>query len=101
MPVTTGIFYSASGPNNRIFNNKFYVTKTNETDNAPVFALYIGSGYNSPVDNPLFYNNYIETNDKAAWIANFYVGLMIFGLKIIVLFEFQIFIIILLALILL
>lgn len=73
MPVTTGIFYSASGANNKIWNNKFYLTKTWPGDNSPVFAFYIGGdAYNTPENNRLFVNNYVETNDKALWINSFY-----------------------------
>lgn len=72
MPITTGIFYSASGPGNRVYDNRFYVTKTTSLDRAPAFALYLGGAENNPVDNVLFYNNLIETNDKAVWITSPY-----------------------------
>jgi hypothetical protein len=72
MPVTTGIFYSASGDNNEIYNNKFNLIKKNSSEDAPVYALYIGGAENSPVDNKLIYNNIIETNDKAVWLGSFY-----------------------------
>ena len=72
MPITTGIFYSASGPGNRVFGNNFYVTKTTALDRAPVFALYLGGAANNPADNVLFYNNLFETNDKAIWVSSPY-----------------------------
>ncbi len=72
MPIATGIFYSASGVNNRIFNNYFQVIKDNNNDQAPTFALYLGGATNNATDNLLFHNNVIETNDKAAWIASPY-----------------------------
>ena len=72
MPVTTGIFYSAAGENNQIWNNKYYVTKTSAGDDSPVFAFYIGGDAYNNEGNPLFKDNYIETNDKALWINSFY-----------------------------
>jgi hypothetical protein len=73
MPVTTGIFYSASGHNNRIFNNTFRITKMNASERAPVFALYIGGdAYNGPSGNKLITQNTFETNDKAVWISTYY-----------------------------
>jgi len=73
MPVTTGIFYTASGVDNKIYNNKFNITKTNSDEKAPVYGLYIGGEvYNKPVNNKLIYDNYFETNDKAIWISTFY-----------------------------
>lgn len=73
LPVTTGIFYSANGANNRIFGNEFYIDDQNPNDNHPVIALYVGGdATNTPEDNPLIANNYFETNDKAAWFATYY-----------------------------
>ncbi len=73
MPVTTGIFYSANGANNRIFDNTFHITKTHDRDDAPVYALYMGGdAENNPADNPLVVGNTFETNDKAIWISTYY-----------------------------
>lgn len=73
MPVTTGIFYSASGADNRIYGNEFYVEKTHDNSAHPVLALYMGGdAYNNPVDNRLVYDNLFETNDKAVWITTYY-----------------------------
>ncbi|MBT6735410.1 hypothetical protein HN706_01820, partial [Candidatus Woesearchaeota archaeon] len=82
-PVTTGIFYSASGVNNRIFGNEFYINDTNEDNSQPVIGIYAGAtddgvikAYNNPSDNRLIYNNYFETNDKAVWISTYYGGMI-------------------------
>jgi hypothetical protein len=72
IPVTTGIFYSASGSHNRVFNNTFMMTNKNKSDNAPVFALYIGGDAHNNAGNRLFVGNRFETNDKAIWISSFY-----------------------------
>jgi hypothetical protein len=73
MPVTTGIFYSASGADNRIYGNEFYVEKTHDDASDPVLALYMGGdAYNNPADNPLVVDNIFETNDKAVWITTYY-----------------------------
>lgn len=73
MPVTTGIFYSASGADNEISGNEFFVTKTHADEADPVLALYMGGdAYNQPIDNPLVHDNLFETNDKAAWITTYY-----------------------------
>ncbi|MBW2458443.1 MAG: Ig-like domain-containing protein, partial [Deltaproteobacteria bacterium] len=73
MPVTTGIFYSASGADNRIHGNEFYVEKTHDDAADPVLALYMGGdAYNNPADNPLVVDNLFETNDKAVWITTYY-----------------------------
>ncbi len=73
MPVTTGIFYSASGADNRIYGNEFYVEKTHDDAADPVLALYMGGdATNNPVDNPLVVDNLFETNDKAVWITTYY-----------------------------
>jgi len=73
MPVTTGIFYSASGADNRIYGNEFYVEKTHDDAEDPVLALYMGGdAYNNPVDNPLVVDNLFETNDKAIWVTTYY-----------------------------
>ena len=73
-PISTGIFFSASGPNNNIFNNRFYTEKRNDNDNLHLYALYMGDATtaNVPQDNKLVYNNYFESNDKAVWITSFY-----------------------------
>jgi hypothetical protein len=72
MPITNGIFYSASGPDNRVHDNYFRVIKETADQIAPVYGLYVGDALNTPPDNPLFYNNTFETNDKAVWLANPY-----------------------------
>lgn len=72
MPVTTGIFYSAYGVNNSIFNNSFTVVKDNNNDQAPCFAIYAGGADNNPDTNQLFRNNRFRTNDKAVWISSYY-----------------------------
>ena len=73
-PISTGIFFSASGPNNNIFDNRFYTEKRNDNDNLHLYALYMGdeTTANIPQDNKLVYNNYFESNDKAVWITSFY-----------------------------
>lgn len=72
LPMAWGVFYSASGGQNYIYDNDITVIKTDSSANVLTAALYICGG--PKYFGGEFYNNRITTNVPAAWIASFYGG---------------------------
>ena len=72
VPMSYGIYYSASAGDNDIFNNDIVVKKDNIHSNVITAALYICGGTGGMGGN--FYDNRITTNVPAAWIASMYGG---------------------------
>jgi hypothetical protein len=71
-PMAWGIYYSASGGENYVYENDIVVNKTDITSNVLSAALYICGG--PRYFGGQFYNNRITTNVPAAWIASMYGG---------------------------
>jgi len=72
LPMAWGVFYSASGGENYVFDNDFFVNKTDTSSRVQTAALYICGG--PKYFGGQFYNNRITTNVPAAWIASIYGG---------------------------
>ena len=72
LPMSWGIFYSASGGENYIYNNDITVTKVDPSSKVITAALYICGG--PKYFGGQFYDNRITTNVPAAWIASMYGG---------------------------
>jgi hypothetical protein len=70
--MSWGIFYSASGGENYIYNNDITVTKVDPSSKVITAALYICGG--PKYFGGQFYDNRITTNVPAAWIASMYGG---------------------------
>jgi hypothetical protein len=67
-----GIYYSASGGENYVYNNDILVNSTDTSSRVLTAALYICGG--PKYFGGQFYDNRITTNVPAAWIASFYGG---------------------------
>ncbi len=67
-----GIFYSAQGGENFVYNNEITVHKVEPSSKVRTAALYVCGGLN--YFGGQFYNNRITTNVPAAWIATWYGG---------------------------
>jgi hypothetical protein len=72
LPMAWGIYYSASGGENYIYENDIVVNKTDTSSRVLTAALYICGG--PKYFGGQFYDNRITTNVPAAWIASFYGG---------------------------
>jgi hypothetical protein len=72
LPMAWGVYYSASGGENYVYDNDFIVNKTDSSSRVLTAALYICGG--PKYFGGQFYNNRISTNVPAAWIASFYGG---------------------------
>jgi hypothetical protein len=72
LPMVWGIYYSASGGENYVYDNDFMVNKEDKSSNVIAAALYICGG--PRYFGGQFYDNRITTNVPAAWIATFYGG---------------------------
>jgi hypothetical protein len=72
IPMSWGIFYSASGGENYVFGNEIVVNKTDSSSKVITAALYICGG--PKYFGGQFFNNRITTNVSAAWIASVYGG---------------------------
>lgn len=72
IPMAWGIFYSASGGENYVYENDIVVNKVEPSSKVKTAALYICGG--PKYFGGQFYNNRITTNVPAAWIATMYGG---------------------------
>lgn len=72
IPMAWGIYYSASGGENYVYNNSILVNKTEPSSKALTAAFYICGG--PKYFGGQFYDNKITTNVPAAWIASMYGG---------------------------
>jgi hypothetical protein len=72
MPVCWGVFYSARGGENFVYDNDFVVNKEDLSSKSGTAAFYICGG--PEYFGGQFYNNRITTNVPAAWIATPYGG---------------------------
>jgi hypothetical protein len=72
LPMAWGIYYSASGGENYVYENDFVVNKTDTSSRVLTAALYICGG--PKYFGGQFYDNRITTNVPAGWIASFYGG---------------------------
>jgi hypothetical protein len=72
IPMCWGIYYSASGGDNYVYDNEITVNKTDPSSKAVTAALYICGG--PRYFGGQFYNNKINTNVPAAWVASMYGG---------------------------
>ncbi len=69
-PVVWGIFYSARGGENYVYNNHIVVNNLEPKSKAIAAAFYICGG--PEFYGGQFFNNHIKTNVPAAWIATEY-----------------------------
>lgn len=72
VPMCWGIYYSASGGENYVYNNEITVNKVDTSSKVITAALYICGG--PKYFGGQFYDNHIRTNVPAAWIASMYGG---------------------------
>lgn len=72
IPQAWGIFYSARGGENFVYDNDIEVNKVELSSKVKTAALYICGGLE--YFGGQFYNNRITTNVPAAWIATIYGG---------------------------
>jgi len=72
IPMCWGVFYSARGGENYVYNNEFVVNNVEPSSKVKTAALYICGGLE--YFGGQFYNNRITTNVPAAWIATIYGG---------------------------
>jgi len=72
VPMSYGIYYSASAGDNDIFGNEIVVRKENIHSKVITAAFYICGGTGGMGGN--FYSNRITTNVPAAWVASMYGG---------------------------
>ena len=72
IPMSWGIFYSARGGENDVYDNEFFINKVEPNSKVKAAALYICGGLK--YFGGEFYNNRITTNVPAAWIATIYGG---------------------------
>ena len=70
--MSWGIFYSASGGENYVFDNEIVVNKTDTSSKVVTAGLYICGG--PKYFGGQFYNNRVTTNVPAVWIATVYGG---------------------------
>jgi hypothetical protein len=71
-PMCWGIYYSARGGENFVYNNDIVVNKVEPSSKVKTAAFYICGG--PEYFGGQFYNNRITTNVPAAWIATMYGG---------------------------
>jgi hypothetical protein len=72
IPMSWGIYYSASGGENYVYGNDIVVNKMDTSSKVITAAFYICGG--PRYFGGQFYNNRITTNVPAAWIASMYGG---------------------------
>lgn len=72
IPQVWGIFYSARGGENYVYDNEFVVNDLDTASKVRTAALYICGGLK--YFGGQFYNNRITTNVPAAWVATIYGG---------------------------
>ncbi len=72
LPMAWGIYYSASGGENYVYENEIEVNKTDSSSAVRTAALYICGG--PRYFGGQFFKNLITTNVPAAWIASMYGG---------------------------
>jgi len=72
IPMAWGIYYSASGGENFVYDNDIVVNKPDTASKVLTAAFYICGG--PEYFGGQFFNNRITTNVPAAWIASFYGG---------------------------
>ncbi len=72
VPMAWGIYYSASGGENYVYNNEITVNKEDPGSKVKTAALYICGG--PKYFGGQFYQNRITTNVPAAWVATMYGG---------------------------
>ncbi len=72
IPMSWGIYYSASGGENYVYDNDIEVNKTDPASNVLTAAFYICGG--PKYFGGQFYDNRILTNVPAGWIASMYGG---------------------------
>jgi hypothetical protein len=70
--MSWGIYYSASGGENYVYNNDITVNKADTSSKVITATLYICGG--PKYFGGQFYDNHITTNVPAAWIASMYGG---------------------------
>ena len=71
-PMCWGVYYSASGGENYVYDNDIVVNKVDPDSKTITAALYICGG--PKYFGGQFYNNRITTNVPAAWVASMYGG---------------------------
>jgi hypothetical protein len=71
-PMCWGVYYSASGGENYVYNNDITVNNLDTASKTITAALYICGG--PRYFGGEFYNNRITTNVPAAWVASMYGG---------------------------
>ena len=72
IPMSWGIFYSARGGDNEIYDNEFFINKVEPGSKVKTAAFYICGGLK--YYGGQFCGNTITTNVPAAWIATIYGG---------------------------
>lgn len=72
IPMAYGVYYSASGGENYVYNNDITVNKPEPSSKAITAALYICGG--PKYFGGQFYENKITTNVPAVWVASMYGG---------------------------
>jgi hypothetical protein len=72
LPMAYGVYYSARGGQNYVYDNDIIVNKTDLSSRVVTAALYICGG--PKYFGGEFYNNRITTNVPAAWIGTIYGG---------------------------
>jgi hypothetical protein len=72
IPMAWGIYYSASGGDNYVYENEFYINNKAPESKSLAAALYICGG--PKYFGGQFYSNKIKTNVPAAWVASMYGG---------------------------
>ncbi len=72
LPMVFGIYYSASGGQNYVYDNDIRVEKLNPDSKTVTAAFYICGG--PKYFGGEFYNNTITSNVPAAWVATMYGG---------------------------
>lgn len=72
IPMLYGIYYSASGGENEVFDNEIHVRKENPGSKTETAALYVCGG--PRYFGGLFYRNRFFSNVPAVWIASRYGG---------------------------
>jgi hypothetical protein len=72
LPMAWGIYYSASGGENYVYDNEIEINKTDTASAVRTAAFYICGG--PRYFGGQFFKNQITTNVPAAWIASMYGG---------------------------
>ncbi|MFO7668086.1 MAG: hypothetical protein R6W31_00360 [Bacteroidales bacterium] len=72
LPMAWGVFYSASGGENEVYENNIIVNKVEPSSKVKTAAFYICGG--PKYFGGQFYNNQVTTNVPVAWVASMYGG---------------------------